>query len=44
VLSEGNIISIDGSTGNIYLGIIATAELAWPKEIDILIDWAKAIG
>jgi pyruvate,orthophosphate dikinase len=44
VLSEGDIISVDGSTGSIYLGIITTAELAWPKEIDILINWAEEIG
>jgi pyruvate,orthophosphate dikinase len=40
VISEGDVITIDGGTGNVYLGEIPTVDPEWTKELDILLSWA----
>ena len=40
VVKEGDWITIDGSTGNIYLGRVPTELPKWPKEMDVLLEWA----
>ncbi len=39
-LREGDIITIDGSTGLIYLGKIATIEPSFSEELKTLLSWA----
>ncbi len=39
-IREGDIITIDGSTGLIYLGEIATIESAFSDELKTLLSWA----
>lgn len=43
-IREGDIITIDGSTGYIYLGEIATQEPAFTEELKTLLAWADAIA
>jgi len=40
VVHEGDVITIDGATGNVYLGAIPTVEPEWSAELDILLQWA----
>jgi pyruvate,orthophosphate dikinase len=40
VISEGDLITIDGATGKVYLGEIPTVDPEWTKELDILLGWA----
>src|SRR4051794_1645766 len=43
-LHEGDEITIDGSTGHVYLGILDTAGSQAPAELDTLLTWADAIA
>jgi pyruvate, orthophosphate dikinase len=40
VLYEGDNITIDGGTGNVYLGVIPTVEPIFSKELKTLLTWA----
>ncbi len=40
VLHEGDYITIDGGTGNVYQGIIPTVEPVFSEELKILLSWA----
>jgi len=40
VVREGDWITIDGSTGNIYLGKVPTETPKWPEEMETLLEWA----
>ncbi len=40
VIREGDIITIDGTTGNVYLGIIPTVEPEWTDDMDTVLKWA----
>jgi len=40
VLREGDIITIDGSSGNVYLGEIPTIKPEFSRELKTLLDWA----
>jgi len=44
VLHEGDVITIDGSTGNVYPGEIATAEAEFFGELATLLGWADDIA
>ncbi len=41
IVKSGDIITIDGSTGNIFLGSVAISSLNLPKEFYILMQWAE---
>jgi pyruvate,orthophosphate dikinase len=43
VVEEGDVISIDGSTGRIHLGEVKLAERSLPDEFDIVLGWADEI-
>jgi len=43
VVHEGDVISVDGSTGKIYLGEVALAEGSVPEEFDIILGWADEV-
>jgi pyruvate,orthophosphate dikinase len=43
VVREGEVISIDGSTGRIHLGEVKLAESALPDEFDVVLGWADEI-
>ena len=43
-LREGDIITIDGSTGLIYLGKIATIEPSFSDELKTLLSWADEVA
>ncbi len=40
VLSEGDILTIDGTTGRVYLGEIPTVEPEFSDELETLLNWA----
>jgi pyruvate,orthophosphate dikinase len=40
VLGEGDILTIDGTTGRVYLGQIPTVEPEFSGELETLLDWA----
>ncbi len=40
MIHEGDVITIDGASGNVYLGEIPTVEPEWTSELDILLSWA----
>jgi pyruvate,orthophosphate dikinase len=42
VVKEGDIITIDGSNGHIYLGDVPTVEAEFFDELDTLLSWADA--
>jgi len=44
VLVEGDIITIDGGTGNIYLGEVPTIPPKFSEELKTLLDWADKIA
>ncbi|MBF0471156.1 MAG: pyruvate, phosphate dikinase [Gammaproteobacteria bacterium] len=44
VIKEGDIITIDGSSGNVYLGEIATVEPEFSSELNILLSWADEVA
>ena len=43
-IREGDIITIDGSTGLIYLGEIATIEPSFSEELKTLLSWADNVA
>ncbi len=43
VIREGEVISIDGSTGRIYVGEVKLAEGSLPAEFDVVLAWADEI-
>ncbi len=44
VLREGEIITIDGSTGNVYLGEVPTVEPDFSRELETLLSWADEVA
>ncbi|MCW8825787.1 MAG: pyruvate, phosphate dikinase, partial [Gammaproteobacteria bacterium] len=40
IIKEGDIITLDGSSGNVYLGEIATVEPEFTTELNTLLGWA----
>jgi phosphoenolpyruvate-protein kinase (PTS system EI component) len=44
VLPAGAEITIDGSTGNVFIGALATVGSDAPPELDILLRWADAVA
>ncbi|NLW70617.1 MAG: pyruvate, phosphate dikinase [Eubacteriaceae bacterium] len=42
-VSEGDYVSIDGSTGNVYLGRIPTAEAALTGDFATVMEWADSV-
>jgi pyruvate,orthophosphate dikinase len=43
VVSEGDVISIDGSSGRIYAGEVQLAEGSLPTEFEVILGWADHI-
>jgi pyruvate,orthophosphate dikinase len=43
VVKEGDTISVDGSTGKIYLGEVALAEGSVPPEFTTILEWADEV-
>jgi pyruvate,orthophosphate dikinase len=43
VVAEGDLISLDGSTGAVVLGDVAVTEAAAPPELDVLLAWADEV-
>ncbi|MBW1900523.1 MAG: pyruvate, phosphate dikinase, partial [Deltaproteobacteria bacterium] len=43
-LREGDMITIDGSTGNVYQGIVPTIEPEFVEELLVLLEWADGIS
>jgi pyruvate, orthophosphate dikinase len=43
-LREGDLITIDGSTGNIFLGQVPTIEPEFVEDLLVLLEWADEIG
>ncbi len=44
VLKEGDTITIDGTTGNVYLGYIPTVEPEFMEDLLVLLEWADEIS
>jgi len=44
VIKEGDIISIDGTTGNLYLGQVAMIEADFSAELNTLLGWADEVA
>jgi len=44
IIHEGEVITIDGATGNVYLGEIPTVVPEWSKELDTLLGWADSVA
>ncbi|WP_018295340.1 pyruvate, phosphate dikinase [Mariprofundus ferrooxydans] len=40
VIKEGDIITIDGTSGNVYLGAVPTVEAEFSEELKTLLGWA----
>ncbi|MFQ5581208.1 MAG: pyruvate, phosphate dikinase [Mariprofundaceae bacterium] len=40
VIKEGDMITIDGTSGNVYLGEVPTVEAEFTKELKTLLSWA----
>lgn len=43
-IREGDVITIDGSTGDIFLGHIPTIEPSFSEELQVLLGWADEIA
>jgi pyruvate, orthophosphate dikinase len=43
VVREGDVISVDGSTGVVYLGEVELTEGAVPAEFDLVLGWADEV-
>jgi pyruvate, orthophosphate dikinase len=43
VIKEGDIVTIDGGTGKVYLGRMPTIEAEFTEELEILLSWADSI-
>jgi pyruvate,orthophosphate dikinase len=44
ILSEGDVVTIDGTTGNVYSGEIPTVEAEFFPELGTLLGWADAVA
>jgi phosphoenolpyruvate-protein kinase (PTS system EI component) len=44
VLKSGDEITIDGSTGNVYVGVLDTSGAEAPAELETLLGWADAVA
>ena len=44
VFREGDLITIDGSTGNVYLGEVPTVEPDFSTELNTLLGWADQVA
>ena len=44
VLREGDVITVDGTTGNVYAGAIPTVEAEFFPELATLLGWADAVA
>ena len=44
VIKEGDIITLDGTSGNVYLGRIPTVEPEFTNELHTLLDWADEVA
>ncbi|OIO69679.1 MAG: pyruvate, phosphate dikinase [Zetaproteobacteria bacterium CG_4_9_14_3_um_filter_49_83] len=40
VIKEGDIITLDGTTGNVYLGVVPTVEAEFSEALKTLLSWA----
>jgi pyruvate,orthophosphate dikinase len=40
VIHEGDVITLDGATGNVYLGAVPTLEAQFSEDLKILLGWA----
>jgi pyruvate,orthophosphate dikinase len=43
VVKEGDVISLDGSTGQVVVGAVGLSVGSTPPEFDVILDWADAI-
>lgn len=43
-ICEGDLITIDGSTGNVYIGEIPTVEAKFSENLKTLLGWADAVA
>ncbi|MDP2824931.1 MAG: putative PEP-binding protein, partial [Sulfuritalea sp.] len=43
-LHEGDVITIDGSTGNVYAGEVPTVEAVFPEDMETLLGWADEVA
>jgi len=44
IISEGDIITIDGTSGNVYLGTIPMVEPEFTEELNLLLHWADDVS
>ena len=44
IIKEGEIITLDGSSGKVYLGEIATVEPEFTSELNTLLQWADEVA
>jgi len=44
IIHEGDIITLDGATGNVYLGAIPTIEAHVSEELNVLLGWADEVA
>ena len=44
VIHEGDLITIDGTSGKVYLGAVPTVEADFSAELNILLGWADEVG
>jgi pyruvate,orthophosphate dikinase len=44
VLHEGDVITLDGGTGEVYLGAIPTQQAHFSDELKVLLEWADEIA
>jgi len=40
VIKEGDLLTIDGTTGNVYLGVVPTVEAEFSEQLVTLLSWA----
>jgi len=40
IIKEGDLITLDGTTGNVYLGAVPTVEAEFSEELKTLLSWA----
>jgi len=44
ILREGDMITIDGTTGNVYQGVVPTVEPEFVEDLLVLLEWADGIS
>jgi len=44
IIKEGDVITIDGTTGNVYAGAVPTVEPEFSKELNTLLSWADEVA